>query len=51
MRMEEEDLRECATGDTEPLHEFIRKFGDRLDTNYENFERWLDNYATRWEGE
>ena len=51
MRMEEENLRECATGDTEPLHEFIRTFGDRLDTNYMNFERWLDNYATRWEGE
>jgi len=51
MRMEEENLRECATGETEPLHEFIRTFGDRLDTNYMNFERWLDNYATRWEGE
>ena len=51
MRFEEDGLRECATGETQPLHEFIRTFGDRLDTNYMNFERWLDNYATRWEGE
>ena len=51
MRMEEKDLQECATGETQLLHEFIRTFGDRLDTNYMNFERWLDNYATRWEGE
>ena len=51
MRFEEENIRECVTGNTEPLHEFIRTFGDRLDTNYINFERWLDNYATRWEGE
>ena len=51
MRFEEENLRECVTGETQPLHEFIRTFGDRLDTNYMNFERWLDNYATRWEGE
>jgi len=51
MRFEEENIRECITGDTEPLHEFIRTFGDRLDSNYMNFERWLDNYATRWEGE
>jgi hypothetical protein len=51
MRFEEDDLRKCVTGETEPLHEFIRTFGDRLDTNYMTFERWLDNYSTRWEGE
>lgn len=51
MRFEVEDLRKCATGETQPLDKFIRKFGGRLDSNYTNFERWLDNYSTRWEGE
>ena len=51
MRFEEADLRACATGETQPLHEFIRTFGGRLDSNYMTFERWLDNYSTRWEGE
>jgi hypothetical protein len=42
MPLEEKHLRKHATGDTLPLHEFIREFGDRLDTNYMNWERHLD---------
>ena len=42
MPLQEKHLRKYATGDTQPLHEFIREFGDRLDTNYMNWERHLD---------
>jgi len=31
-----------ATGDTVPLHDFIRTFGDRLETNYYNWVRHLN---------
>jgi len=51
MPFEEDGLRKCATGETQPLHEFIRTFGDRLDTNYIQFEQWLDNYSTHDKGE
>jgi len=44
MKLKETNIRECATGEAEPLHEFIRTFGDRLDTNYLNFERHIDSY-------
>jgi len=31
-----------ATGETTPLHDFIRTFGDRLETNYHNWVRHLN---------
>ena len=34
-------LHDYATGDTMPLHDFIRTFGDRLETNYYNWVRHL----------
>ena len=42
MPLNEEHLRQYATGETQPLHEFIREFGNRLDNNYINWERHLD---------
>jgi len=44
MKLQETIIRECATGKTEPLHEFIRTFGDRLDSNYIHFESHIDSY-------
>ena len=45
MPLFEKHLRNHATGEAQPLHEFIREFGDRLDTNYMNWERHLDGVA------
>tara|TARA_Y100001951_G_C11198061_1_gene215476 strand:- start:119 stop:586 length:468 start_codon:yes stop_codon:yes gene_type:complete len=42
MPLFEKHLRKYATGETQPLHEFIREFGLRLDNNYMNWERHLD---------
>jgi len=42
MPLQEKHLRNHATNDIQPLHEFIREFGDRLDINYINWERHLD---------
>ena len=44
MRLEEDNIRKCVTGETEPLHEFIRTFGNRLDSNYTHFENHIDRY-------
>ena len=46
MPLHAKHLRKHATGETQPLHEFIREFGDRLDTNYRNWERHLDAKVT-----
>lgn len=43
MKLDADTIRECATGETEPLHTFIRVFGSRLDNNYVNWERHFNN--------
>ena len=45
MPLNEEHLHKYATGETQPLHEFIRTFGSRLDANYMNWEHHLDKVA------
>jgi len=42
MKLNDQDLRSHATGDTKPLDEFIRTFGSRLEGNYHNWERRLN---------
>ena len=42
MKLNDQDLRSHATGDTKPLDEFIRTFGDRLERNYYNWEQHLN---------
>jgi len=37
-----DDLRERATGEQKPLHEFIRSFGARLESNYSAWRRTLE---------
>lgn len=36
------EIKELATGETENLATFIRTFGDRLDRNYENYRREIE---------
>jgi hypothetical protein len=37
-----DEIRERATGETVLLHEFIRKFGARLESNYHQWKRTLE---------
>lgn len=40
-----DEIRAMATGDPVPLHEWIRVFGDRLETNYRQQRRHLESVA------
>ena len=42
MALNDEVIRDHATGETKPLDEFIRTFGSRLEGNYHNWERRLN---------
>ena len=43
MKLDNERLLECRTGEKVALHDFIRKFGDRLERNYGEWRRLLEN--------
>lgn len=39
--LDKAELINHVSGEIKPLHEFVRTFGDRLDANYEIWERFL----------
>lgn len=41
-KLDPADLRERATGEPVPLHDFIRTFGGRLEANYSGWKQLLD---------
>ena len=42
LQLSDKAIRDHATGERQPLDEFIRTFGDRLERNYYNWEQHLN---------